>query len=278
MARTHFLTTRLRHAIDRFRPLPKPRYAAGTPHVGQDAPPGVQRIPNAPTFAAAATSAEAVCFVERLIDQLTPSEELAGQQAYYRLARAQFGRFFRYADLTTSLWAASTLIRPTSYLEIGVRTGRSACVVGALRPECSIVGFDLWVEGYAGVENPGPDFVSGELLAVGHRGSVELVSGDSSETVPAFLGERPEVYFDLITIDGNHTVLGAATDLANVLPRLKVGGIALFDDIARMPGLQRVWERLVRRDSRFVTWEFTDDGDGIAAAIRIADEPMLGRS
>jgi hypothetical protein len=54
-----------------------------------------------------------------------------------------------------------------------------------------------------------------------------------------------------------------------VVPRLKVGGILAFDDIARAPALQRVWRELVQRDGRFVTWEFTDSGFGIAAAVRV---------
>lgn len=260
------------------RPLPQPRYAERTPRVGEMAPPGVFRVPNVPTLAAAATSHEAVCFVADLIDLMTPSDEIAGQQAFYRLAQAQFGRHFRYADLTTTLWAAASLIRPAAYLEIGVRRGRSACVVGATSPACSLVGFDLWVDGYAGVPNPGADFVQGELRAVGHQGDVELVSGDSRRTVPAFLKQHPEAFFDLITVDGDHTTLGAAIDLANVLPRLKVGGIVLFDDIVQTPPLRRVWDRLVKRDSRYATWEYTDDGDGVAAAIRIGDEPWLRRA
>lgn len=227
------------------------------------------------TLAAAALSEEAVCFMEELIDRLTPSEELAGQQAYYRLARAQFGRHMRFADLTTALWAASTLIRPSDYLEIGVRRGRSVCVVGATSPECAILGFDLWLTDYAGLPNPGPGFVRSELEGVGHQGSVELVSGDSRETVPAYFAEHPDAFFDIITVDGDHTALAAATDLANALPRLKVGGVLLFDDIVQRPALRGVWERLVKRDSRYVTWEYTDAGDGVAAAIRIGDGPML---
>ena len=266
---------RLRHAWERVRPLPRPRYIDATPRAGAAAAPGVFQVPNLTTLATAAQSEEAIRFVAGLIDRLTPSEEIAGQQAFYRLAQAQFGRHFRYADLTTMLWAAATLIRPAAYLEIGVRRGRSACVVGATSLDCSITGFDLWVDGYAGVPNPGPDFVKSELRAAGHRGDVEFVSGDSRRTVPAYLEQHPEAFFDLITVDGDHSTLGAATDLANVLPRLKVGGIVVFDDIVRTPPLRRVWTRLVQRDSRFVTWEYTDDGDGIAAAIRIGDRPML---
>ncbi len=267
--------SRLRRFWERLRPLPRPHYVTQTPRVSDAFQDGVYQNPNSMTLAAAALSEEAISFMEDLLGRMTPSEELAGQQAWYRLARAQFGKHLRFADLTTALWAASTLIRPSAYLEIGVRRGRSACVVGATSPECAILGFDLWLEDYAGVPNPGPGFVRSELEAVGHQGSVELVSGDSRETVPAYLAEHPDAFFDIITVDGDHTARGAAADLANVLPRLKVGGILLYDDIVQMPALRGVWERLVTRDSRYVTWEYTDAGDGVAAAIRIGDGPML---
>lgn len=266
---------RIRRGWERFRPFPSPRYVLGTPKIGENQPPMVVQIPNTLTLAGAATSQEANAFVASIVEMLTPSEDVAGQQAYYRLSQAQFGKYWHYADLTTVLWAAATLIQPNSYLEIGVRRGRSMAMVAAARPNCAIYGFDLWLGDYAGVPNPGPDFVRSELVAVGHRGSVVLLSGDSKNTVPAFLRAHPNLYFDLITIDGDHSLLGAATDLANVLPRLKVGGILAFDDISRSSALRRVWDKIVKRDSRYVTWEFTDAGYGVAVAIRIADEPPL---
>ena len=266
---------RIRSGWQKIRPLPAPRYLPRTPRIGADQDPNLLLIPRPETLAAAATSEQAVSFVLDLIQKLTPSQEIIEQQAYYQFARAQFGPHFRDADLTTALWAAATLIRPAIYLEIGVRRGRSAAVVGATSPDCAIYGFDLWVPDYAGAPNPGPDFVRKELLAAGHRGRVELTSGDSSKTVPAFLAGHPELFFDLINVDGDHSLLGAANDLANVLPRLKVGGIVVFDDI-RAPTLQRVWDRLVKRDSRYVTWEFAGSGQGVAVAIRVGDERLIG--
>lgn len=268
---------RFRRGWQKVRPLPTPRYVSGTPRIGADQDPNLLLIPSTDTLAAAATSEQAVSFVIDLIGQLTPSQEVVDQQAYYHFARAQFGSHFREADLTTVLWAAATLIRPTSYLEIGVRRGRSAAVVAAMCPDCAIFGFDLWMPDYAGAPNPGPEFVQKELSAVGHRGSLELMSGDSRKLVPSFLQQRPSLFFDLITVDGDHSVLGAASDLANVLPRLKVGGIIVFDDI-ETPGLRRAWDHLVRRDKRYVTWESAATGQGIAAAIRIGDKPLLGRA
>ena len=265
------LVRRLRRAWDDLRPLPRPRFRSGTPAVSSGHP-DVPFLPPSPaTLAAAAMSKEAANFVVELCRKLTPSEHLAGQIAYYEWCRDKFGDYWRYADLPTALYAAAILLQPSSYLEIGVRMGRSSAVVGALRPDCAIYGFDLWIPDYAGIPNPGPEFAREELRRTGHKGEVTFTAGDSKRTVPAFLGKHPDLFFDLITVDGDHSVTGAAIDLANTLARLKVGGVLAFDDIARAPALQRVWRDLVQRDERFVTWEFTDSGFGIALAVRVLD-------
>lgn len=273
---------RIRTAWQRVCPIPLPRYRPGTPRVGGAEPKGMFELPDpltvAPTFltlAEAAASPEAAGFVADLIDRLSPDEESAAFQRFYRGAQARFGKYWRYIDLYTVLWAAATLMRPRSYLEIGVRRGRSTAVVGGLRPECAIYGFDLWASEYAGTPNPGPDFVRDELTAAGHQGPVELISGDSKEAVPAFLREHPELYFDLITIDGDKSLRGFASDFANALPRLKVGGIILTDDLPYAPILMtRVWRKFIMRDGRYVGWTFSGGG-GVVAAIRISDEPWF---
>lgn len=51
------------------------------------------------------------------------------------------------------------------------------------------------------------------------------------------------------------------------------GGIVIFDDLPIQPALRRVWEIMVVRDSRYVTWEYIDGALGVAAAIRVSDGP-----
>ena len=60
------------------------------------------------TLREAATSPDAVAFAIELLGKLTPSQETAAQQKFYRGAQEQFGKYLRYADLTTVLWAAAT--------------------------------------------------------------------------------------------------------------------------------------------------------------------------
>ena len=259
----------LRAGWERVRPFPLPRYVANTPKAGSGDPLDLDLPPSIATLAAAASSGDAAAYVSGVLDKLTPDAGATAGRYFYHWAQARFGKHWRHADILTALWAAATLIRPGSYLEIGVHRERSAAVVGSVAPHCAIYGFDLWIPHYAGAANPGPEFVRGELRAVGHSGDVELVSGDSRATLPAYLREHPDLYFDVITIDGDKSVRGVGSDFASALPRLKIGGAVVFDDLPVAPALRRVWDRVVRRDRRYVDWEYCEGTRGVAAAIRI---------
>lgn len=188
----------------------------------------------------------------------------------YQQGLADYGANWRYADICTVLYALSAAIQAESYLEIGVRRGRSMAMVAARRPQARIVGFDMWLDNYAGMENPGPRFVVDELKKVGFQGSLELVSGDSHKTVPEYFEQHPEAWFDLITVDGDHTELGARADLLQVIQRLKVGGVLVFDDISHPSHkyLAQVWRKTIKSRDNFLTFEFTDLGYGVAFAVR----------
>jgi predicted O-methyltransferase YrrM len=89
-------------------------------------------------------------------------------------------------------------------------------------------------------------------------------------TVPEYFRRHPDRFFDLITVDGDHSAAGAAADIENVMPRLKIGGALVFDDIANPahPELREVWDRVVARSDRFASWSFSELGFGIAFAIK----------
>jgi predicted O-methyltransferase YrrM len=177
-----------------------------------------------------------------------------------------------YMDVLSVLHAAASLGRPRTYLEVGVRRGRSTVCVADAAPEVEILGFDLWMEGYGGNANPGPEWVREELRKVGHRGPVRFVSGDSHTTLPAFFRERPEIALDLVTIDGDHSPRGARADLDDVAPRIPVGGVLVFDDIvnAHTPGLLEVWRAFVEADGGLASHEYAEIGCGVAFAVRMA--------
>lgn len=176
-----------------------------------------------------------------------------------------------YWDICCVLAAFALIHRPARYLEIGVRRGRSACVVAAFAPRVDLFLFDMWAENYAGVPNPGPGFVENQLRRVGHRGSIHFITGRSQETVPSFLAEpeNPRT-FDLITVDGDHRDDGARRDLGNVVDHLAPGGLFVFDDIAhqQFPTLRDVWWEFVDRHPELITRENTTDSTGTAIALR----------
>jgi len=264
---------RLRRRWEWTRPFSLPSYTAGTPQIDGTGSFEIFLPLNSQTLGAYAL--EATSAVDAVLARLDQTDDIAALRTYYRTARDKFGPHWRYADLLSALWAAATLSPPKAYLEIGVRSGRSAALVGAVAPECAIYGFDLWTDEYAGIVNPGQEFVRSQLRAAGHTGPVTLVSGDSRRTVAEFLERHPDLYFDLITIDGDKSIAGVSSDYAHTLPRLKVGGIVVSDDIFLAPHLHRVWETVIRHDARYVSWEFADGSIGVGAAIRMSDGPPL---
>jgi len=205
-----------------------------------------------------------------ILDRLESDNYVNYLQAYYRAGLERFGDAWHYADIVTVLLAAAQLAQPRNYLEIGVRRGRSMAIIATTCPECHIVGFDLWKADYAGIPNPGPDFVTAEMTKLNHRGRLDLISGNSHKTLPGYFNQHPEAYFDLVTVDGDHSEKGATQDLSIVVSRIKVGGILVFDDICHpdLPYLYNVWRRVIKHSGIFDTWEFTELGYGVALAVR----------
>ena len=174
-------------------------------------------------------------------------------------------------DMCCALAAYTELARPSRYLEIGVRQGRSAVVVAAAHPDVDLYLFDMWHPDYAGVPNPGPDFVRAQLDRVGHRGRVYFGTGHSQVTIPEFLADRstPDA-FGLITVDGDHRDAGARTDLENVIDHLALSGMLAFDDITHptYPTLYDTWRGFVDSHGELITRENRRDGTGTALAFR----------
>jgi len=221
--------------------------------------------------------AQAVETKERLMaafEQLDPDPFFTRLAASYRAAIERFGRHWRHVDLWSVLCAYASLARPGRYLEIGTRRGHSLAAVcaGLGADECNdaeIVACDLWVEGYAGTDNPGPQFVAEQLTRLGYTRPITFLSGSSRELIPELLSGAPE-QFDLITVDGDHSRDGALADLNNVVGSLRVGGMLAFDDInhPQHPYLHEVWNTAVAHRRELETYANRRDGTGIAAAVR----------
>jgi predicted O-methyltransferase YrrM len=217
-----------------------------------------------------ATGPQSHSKVVKILGCLKADKVISYLLEYYQYGMKTYGEAWVYADISTVLVSLAELMKPQRYLEVGVFHGRSMAMIGALCPDCELVGFDLWVPKYAGLDNFGPDFVRKQLEQVGHRAPVSLISGDSHVTLPEFFAAHPTESFDVITVDGDHTEEGAAQDLRHVIPHLRTGGFLVFDDIAYsgFAHLTRVWSQLVASDPRFITWTFRELGNGVAVALK----------
>jgi predicted O-methyltransferase YrrM len=222
------------------------------------------------TFAEDCSSSKTVQAVSEVLRRLTPDKFIEFNLKYYEEGIRRFGARWRYGDINTVLHGIAQSIQVSHYLEIGVRRGRSMAMIACQHTHANIVGFDMWLPNYAGNENPGPDFVREELARVDFKGKLELISGNSHRTVPEYFAKNPKAFYDVITVDGDHTSRGARLDLRTVTPRLKIGGILIFDDICNPEHgyLRRVWDRNIARKKCFQTYCFDELGYGVALAIR----------
>ena len=176
--------------------------------------------------------------------------------------------------------------------------------VASRTPGVKLYGFDMWLSGYGGSENPGSDFIKNELKKVGYTQTPILISGNSHETLPAFFGDSRASWwkrrsvrkvagdapsaFELMLVDGDHSLLGAYQDLMDTLPHLAVGGVLVFDDVA--PGvivdpdatqaeagpdpegwgdLLGVWRADMERFPDYRSFEYLANPPGVAMTVRL---------
>ncbi len=230
-------------------------------------------ILNPGTLVNIATSAELWQELLSFHHLLATDEYVEYLDKFYRECIQRFGANWHYMDIINVLFDASKTLQPSIYLEICVRRGRGACTVVRGCPDVDILAFDMWIQNYGGMDNPGPDFVRSELAKHHHRGKVTFINGNSHETIPEYFRQNPDAAFDMITVDGDHTEAGAFDDLCNVIPHLAEGGVLLFDDISHPAHsyLLNVWQKALAKFPFLSGYEFTEMGYGVAFAIRRAE-------
>ena len=228
-------------------------------------------IAGASTFGASMMSgAAAIRRALGVLERLTPDAYADYIMTFYRAGLERHPETWQYADINTALMTLAAGLQPRTYLEIGVRRGRSLAMVASVCPTCDVLACDMFMAGYAGMDNPGAELVTSELSRVGFTGALEFLIGDSHDVLPRHFTEHPDLFFDLITVDGDHSEAGARADLETVMPRLKVGGALVFDDIAHPlhPELARVWRDVVQSRSSYSTFAFAELGFGVGIAVR----------
>jgi hypothetical protein len=87
----------------------------------------------------------------------------------------------------------------------------------------------------AGEESIGVDQMRAVLEHKGLDKNVDLVAGDITQTVPAYVAEHPELRIALINLDTD-IYEPAVTILEHLYPRIVPGGILVLDDYGTFPG------------------------------------------
>ena len=222
------------------------------------------------SFKKSMTSSETIRSVLCVLKKLDSDKYVDFNIDYFQRGLDRFGDDWQCGDINTALYSICKKISVKNYMEIGVRRGRSMAMVASLHPNASIVGFDMWIKDYVGIENPGPEFVKSELKKFKFNGELSFINGNSKQTVPKFFKDNKGAFFDIITVDGDHTKKGANIDLTNVIPRLKVGGFLVFDDIVNPwhTQLKKLWVNKIQKNKRFLSYTFEETGYGVGVAIK----------
>lgn len=150
--------------------------------------------------------------------------------------------------LNDALEHACYTIHPKSYLEIGVNGGGSLRAVYSRAPLDLIILCDNW-SGRSGYHGHG--HIADTLRVWDYKGHVMYLDGDSKVEIPKLQDEPNKIFLplDLILIDGDHSPGAANTDLENVWPLLRPGGLLVVDDVSnsRYPHVRHEFHEFTMR-------------------------------
>lgn len=122
---------------------------------------------------------------------------------------------------------ALSLPKNAMLFEIGVQYGRSSTVLAlaATEKNFQFIATDSWQEG---VSSEAREHILNKISR--HNLQMVLWDYDSEQAERKFVKDYPKKKLDLVHIDGDHTYPAVKKDIELWLPKVKVGGYALFDD------------------------------------------------
>lgn len=141
--------------------------------------------------------------------------------------------------------AAAPAVR--TICETGFNGGHSALLYLLANPTAHVISFDLGKYAYTDA--------AAQWLAAKFPQRFELIRGDSTQTVPRLVAERPDLRCDFISVDGGHTEEVATADvwnlarIATLSPSGDAANVLLVDDTPCMApycaGPKRAWSAAV---------------------------------
>ncbi|SNT25375.1 class I SAM-dependent methyltransferase [Rhodococcoides kyotonense] len=136
------------------------------------------------------------------------------------------GEPFEYgADESELNYLASLAARPGTQLicEVGFNAGFSSWAFLGASPSTVVYSFDLANYAYSAAAKAHID----ELFPGRHT----LIQGDSHSTIREFAQSFPDMRFDVVFVDGDHSLEGARADLADLRALATHETVVVMDDI-----------------------------------------------
>lgn len=117
---------------------------------------------------------------------------------------------------------------PRRYLEIGTREGGSlVAVLKHSNPAPEFIAIcDTWGNSHGGTQRGNHSHIQEILDGINYQGEVTWLDGNSLDLIPTL-----QQTFDLILIDGDHSIKGARADLNNCWPLLEESSFLVMDDV-----------------------------------------------
>ncbi|OZF47018.1 class I SAM-dependent methyltransferase [Rhodococcus sp. 14-1411-2a] len=170
--------------------------------------------------------------------------------------------FERGADEAEQAYLSSLAARPSTKLicEIGFNAGFSSWAFLDASPDTTVVSFDLAAYAYSDAAKAHID----EHFPGRHT----LIQGDSHTTIAAYAKEHPDMRFDVIFIDGDHSVEGARADLDDLRALATAESVVIMDDITPWlwfgEGPTQAWQDAVE-EGRILHTQYFRDGEPVDA-------------
>jgi predicted O-methyltransferase YrrM len=124
-----------------------------------------------------------------------------------------------------------------SIAETGFNAGHSAELFLSIKPDTVVTSFDL---GSHGCVQKGYEY-----LTATYPKRINLILGDSKETVRKYASENPGMRFDLIFIDGGHDAETAFADIANMRAFAHRDTLLVLDDLWHIGEVYKAWDKAV---------------------------------